>query len=340
MTASALFLTLSCKKHKDVHVEDVTISHSVAALAPDQTIQLTAIIAPDNAADQTLIWESNATGVATVVDGLVTAISTGYATITVTTADGNKTASCNITVTPKQMTMATAMTTGAVKLSLAGAGDVSVNWGDGSITSYTLLLNDTIGFSHNYSEAYNSTIKITGDNITYLYCGRNQLTSLNVGKNTTLHALYCFSNQLTSLNVEECAALRYLNCCDNKLTSLKLNVGLFSLSCSTNKLLSNLNLNENVALRGLFYNETGLKSLDISNNVKLYILSCESNNMTDTQLNNLFGMLNNNIQALGKTIYIANNLGTDDCNVSIAEANNWTVQKTPKETNNDDPIWF
>jgi Leucine-rich repeat (LRR) protein len=39
-------------------------------------------------------------------------------------------------------------------------------------------------------------------NITELYCGFNQLTSLDVSQNTALVYLYCYSNQLTCLNVK------------------------------------------------------------------------------------------------------------------------------------------
>jgi hypothetical protein len=39
-------------------------------------------------------------------------------------------------------------------------------------------------------------------NITELYCGFNQLTSLDVSQNTALVYLYCYSNQLTCLNVQ------------------------------------------------------------------------------------------------------------------------------------------
>jgi uncharacterized protein YjdB len=43
-------------------------------------------------------WSSSNTPVATVANGVVTAVVAGTATITVTTADGNKTATCTVTV--------------------------------------------------------------------------------------------------------------------------------------------------------------------------------------------------------------------------------------------------
>ena len=54
----------------------------------------------------------------------------------------------------------------------------------------------------------------------YLNCGYNQLTSLDVSKNTVLRGLECYINQLTSLDVSKNTALIELHCFDNQLTSL------------------------------------------------------------------------------------------------------------------------
>ena len=61
--------------------------------------QLTAIIYPANATDQSVVWTSNNDRVAIVDDGIVSAVGVGQATISVTTTDGsNLTATCNITI--------------------------------------------------------------------------------------------------------------------------------------------------------------------------------------------------------------------------------------------------
>jgi uncharacterized protein YjdB len=62
--------------------------------------QLASTIAPANASNKNLIWTSNNTAVATVsTTGMVTAVSSGTAIITVTTADGGKTDTTEITIT-------------------------------------------------------------------------------------------------------------------------------------------------------------------------------------------------------------------------------------------------
>ena len=73
--------------------------------------------------------------------------------------------------------------------------------------------------------------------LTKLYCESNQLTGLDLSKNTALTVLYCESNHLTSLDLSKNTALTELNCQDNQLTSLDLskNTALTILGCSGNK---------------------------------------------------------------------------------------------------------
>lgn len=82
-----------------VPVSGVTISPTTATLSVGGTQQLTPTVAPANATNKTVTYSSNNTGVATINGaGLITAIASGSATITVTTQDGAKTATSVITV--------------------------------------------------------------------------------------------------------------------------------------------------------------------------------------------------------------------------------------------------
>ena len=83
-----------------VNVTGVTVSPTTASLEVGETVQLTETVAPSNATDKTVSWSTSNSSVATVNNGLVTAVGQGNATITVTTNDGNKTATCTVTVTP------------------------------------------------------------------------------------------------------------------------------------------------------------------------------------------------------------------------------------------------
>ena len=86
-------------KAKFIPVSGVKISSSSLSLKPGETSQLTATVAPSNATNKDVSWSSSNTSVATVAsDGTVAAIAPGTATITVTTADQGKTATCLVTV--------------------------------------------------------------------------------------------------------------------------------------------------------------------------------------------------------------------------------------------------
>lgn len=83
-----------------VDVTGVTLNKTTATIAEGQQETLVATIAPAEATNQAVTWTSSATNIASVDgNGVVTAVYPGEATITVTTADGDLTASCVVTVT-------------------------------------------------------------------------------------------------------------------------------------------------------------------------------------------------------------------------------------------------
>jgi uncharacterized protein YjdB len=80
-------------------VTGVTLNKATLALVPGGNDTLVATVQPATASNKTVTWASDAPGVATVSNGLVTAVGNGTVAITVTTVDGGFTASCTVTVT-------------------------------------------------------------------------------------------------------------------------------------------------------------------------------------------------------------------------------------------------
>ena len=80
-----------------VPVSGVTLNKRSLILVKMGSEKLTATVASNDTTDKTLTWSTSNASVATVADGVVTAVDTGTATITVTTANG-KTATCEVTV--------------------------------------------------------------------------------------------------------------------------------------------------------------------------------------------------------------------------------------------------
>ena len=120
---------------------------------------------------------------------------------------------------------------------------------------------------------------------------KNPLTSLDVSKNTALTQLFCFENQLTSLDVSQNTALTTLNCMDNQLTSLDVsqNTALTYLGCMVNQLTS-LDISKNTALTRLYCSSNQLKSLDVSKNTALTDLYCWDNKFDCDALISKYGL--------------------------------------------------
>lgn len=124
-----LLMSIGCKKGsvtptpQIISVTSVTLSAQSLTLEVGGSEQLTATVLPANADNKAVSWSSSNQAVATVADGLVTAVKKGSATLTVKTADGGKTATCAVTVeNPKVV---------AIDLGL------SVKWADRNIGAET-----------------------------------------------------------------------------------------------------------------------------------------------------------------------------------------------------------
>ncbi len=83
-----------------VPVTSVTLNRSSLSLEEGDSASLSATVCPDNATNKNVNWTSSNNGVATVNNGIITAVSKGSARITATAADGSgKSASCLVSVT-------------------------------------------------------------------------------------------------------------------------------------------------------------------------------------------------------------------------------------------------
>ncbi|MBR1628941.1 MAG: leucine-rich repeat protein [Lachnospiraceae bacterium] len=84
-----------------VKVQGVTLSKNTLILELEQTTTLSAIVSPSDATNKAVTWKSSKASVASVsAKGIVKGNKVGTATITVTTKDGGKKATCKVTVKP------------------------------------------------------------------------------------------------------------------------------------------------------------------------------------------------------------------------------------------------
>lgn len=140
-----------------------------------------------------------------------------------------------------------------------------------SVTNFVTPVNYTIGAQ---------AITLYG-NVLDFYCTGNNLTMLDVTKNTALQKLYCDNNQLAVLDVTRNISLTTLDCSRNWLTTLDItrNTALTFLSVGYN-LFAELNLSSNTALTTIFCNYNRLAALDVTRNTALTSLYCQENQFT------------------------------------------------------------
>ena len=133
---SLVTLTSACQK-SEVGVASVTLSQNSLIMRVGQTSSIRANVKPDDATDKTVAWTSSNTGVATVADGVITALKVGSATITAKA--GDKSATCavtveatpvsDVTVDPTQITLKVGQTaTLSATVSPDNATDKTVVW--------------------------------------------------------------------------------------------------------------------------------------------------------------------------------------------------------------------
>jgi hypothetical protein len=183
-------------------------------------------------------------------------------------SDGSTT-DCNVG-TVKIITLTTSKTAGeTIKLNIQASGGVTlagVNEAyEYGVKTYTLT---------------GQKVVIVGD-VPRLDCYGNQLTTLDVTKNTALDYLWCSDNQLTALDVTKNTALDYLDCYGNKLSALDVsqNTALTGLVCFNNELTA-LDVSKSTALTKLWCYGNQLTALDVTKNTALLSLGCSDNRLT------------------------------------------------------------
>lgn len=164
---------------------------------------------------------------------------------------------------------------GLFRVSLAGSGRATIDWGDGSEPE-RVSLERFLGYGrsctaqHAYQLPGSYPVRISGTeggelsgfrgdqawkradmyltgldvshcpDLEQLHCAYNRLRVLDVSRNAKLQELYCGENDLTELDLSRNAELQGLGCSGNRLTELDLAAaeceGLRWLDCSANRL--------------------------------------------------------------------------------------------------------
>ena len=124
-------------------------------------------------------------------------------------------------------------------------------------------------------------------NLKMLTCINNNITNLDLSKNTKLKELVCYKNQIETINIANCTELEALWCYNNKISSIDISnaSNLKNLWCSENE-LTTLDASNNTALESLRCDNNKITRLEISDNATLTTLNCENNQLTTFNISN------------------------------------------------------
>lgn len=296
-------------KARTIPVTGVSLDKTSLTMTEGDTQTLTATITPFNATDQSVTWSSSNTLVATVSPlGVVAAKAAGYATITVKTNDGGKTADCSITIRAREENIV--FTDQNFKAYCLANYDTNK---DGEISTTEALqvtemkvctdnieCIDEIVYFKNLRE-----LSVTGSYGKYrdrgTYYGKNSEsygalpdcesgTSIASGLLSKIvltgliHLVeldFSCNNSVLSVDISDCKGLVDLTCqyCNLTILDLSNNSSLESLSCSCNQ-LSSIVLPYN-SLKRLSCDLNQLTRLDVSHITTLTDLSCSYNHLTN-----------------------------------------------------------
>lgn len=194
-----------------------------------------------------------------------------------------------------------------------------------------VVYGDLTGFSCESNNANVTSLDVSKNSgLLDLMCDKNSIISLDLSQNTNLVKLDCSENNLTSLDVTHNTALEELHCRKNRITTLNVSActSLKMLVCNDTR-IEGLDLSSHPLLLKLFCFNTKLKSLNIAGANSIKEIRMWNTNLTDCQLDTLFGTLPIRPSADPDTIYLKNggapDLNVDGCRDTIATNRNWKV---------------
>lgn len=147
MAVAASVAFVSCEEKgneiKNTAVTGVTLDAAVRGMLADDTFTLTATVLPEGATNPAITWDSSDKAVATVENGVVTALADGVTKITVETEEGEFVAECEVTVS-----LLGEVTFRTDKIWTIEGDDISQEWSDAVMASGARGKTDFYGGTH------------------------------------------------------------------------------------------------------------------------------------------------------------------------------------------------
>ena len=167
LLCSGLALTGCTEEPAPVAVSAITLDANSLELQEGDSQSLTATISPSNADNKKVHWISSNSSVATVAEGVVTAVKAGQATITAKSDDGDKTATCEVTVVAK-----------AILVESVSLDKTSVELKEGEEVSLTATVKPSNATNKNvtWSSSNETVASVTDGKVSALKSGETTIT--------------------------------------------------------------------------------------------------------------------------------------------------------------------
>ena len=170
--AIALMMTAFACTPKEIEVSGITVEPETVSVVIGETAQLSAVIQPSTATNQTVTWSSSDQTVAVVTgDGLVAGLKEGSSVISATI--GRISGSCTVTVTPQPIKL--------VQITL-NPGELQLVEGDTATITVEFLPEDTTDKTVLWKSSDESIVKVADGVVTAIAEGNATITAASGGK--------------------------------------------------------------------------------------------------------------------------------------------------------------
>lgn len=182
-----------------IKVTGITLERTKLSIAVGETVEIKTNIEPNNATDKSVTWTSSDESIAKISGSRISGIKIGTAKITATTADGGKTAVCEVNVKDPIL-----FSDNKFKASLVDKFDTD---GDGAVSKEEAAAAKSIDCSDLSITSLSGLEFFT--NLEELNCSKNEIKSIDLTSLSKLKKLDCSDNLIATIDLRTTALAKY-----------------------------------------------------------------------------------------------------------------------------------